>query len=67
MTDERKAELEKDWEEREKFWDEVFGASDAPVDSGLVYEFIPFNFTMLCFELKNNKEIQREVKIDHIG
>lgn len=65
MSSDRKDELTKEWDSREMFWDRVFHGSDTPVDSGLSYSFVPWNFTEICMELKNKSSL-RDIKINHI-
>lgn len=50
MTEERQKELEDDWSERERVWDNILSESSIPSDRGLVYEFAPkgHKLNLLC-------------------
>ncbi len=66
MSEDRKNELVRDWDDREIFWDKVFDSVSTPLDSGLTYNFYPWNFTEICMEVMR-KDIIRDKKIDHIN
>lgn len=43
MTDERKTELNEDWDTRKKLWDRVFDYHWSPVNAGFLYDLSPFS------------------------
>jgi len=65
MTDERQKELEDDWDERCKVWDDILG-DDTPSESGFLFEFQPsgYNMSVFCREItqkiKERNENQKE-------
>jgi hypothetical protein len=48
MSEERKKELEKDWDERRDIWDELLG-HDIPSESGFIFNFYPVGYSMTVF------------------
>ncbi len=67
MSKSRKSELTKDWNDRKLFWDKVFDDYGTPIESGLMYNFVPWNFANVCIELLNDKKALRDIKINYIN
>lgn len=57
MTEERQTELESEWNERRKIWNEIMPDYSVPSECGLTFEFTPmgYKFNQLCnFILESN-------------
>lgn len=59
MSPERQKELEDEWKERENVWDEILPGWSAPVEHGLIFDFLPngYNFSKFCDEILESIEI----------
>jgi hypothetical protein len=57
MSEERKKELEKDWDERRDIWDEILGY-DIPSESGFTFDFHPVGYSMTQFCNEITKKIK---------
>lgn len=55
MSDERKKELEEDWNNRKNVWDNIMTNNDTFSESGLLFNFHPINYklTMFCNDILN--------------
>jgi len=61
MSEERKNELEKDWDERRDIWDELLGY-DIPSESGFTFDFHPVGYSMTQFCNKIIEKIKEKNK-----
>jgi len=59
MSEERQKELEEEWDEREKVWDEILG-DNTPSESGFFFEFHPHGYHMSEFCRKITKKIKEK-------
>lgn len=58
MSDQRKAELEAEWEERCRIWEKIMPDWSIPSECGLVYNFEPIGYKLncLCNDILNSIE-----------
>jgi len=51
MSDERQKELEDEWDERDRVWENILPGWSAPSDHGLIFEFTPTRLSMFCSDV----------------
>ena len=62
-SDKKKARLEKEWNEREAVWDEIFGESCKPSEVGLTFQFFSiYDYQRTAYEAYKIYKNQKTIK-----